>query len=120
MRKSNLQPFLIGAADAGLLKAVGELGLPAAGIDPDLDVWSYKRKPRENKEVYEMKSEWKYATISSSTATQQQHSKAAAAQQGSSSTSVTTATTTHTHLLSSCCTHTGTFATTTPTFWRWG
>ena len=77
VRKSNLQPFLIGAADAGLLKAVGELGLPAAGIDPDLDVWSYKRKPRENKEVYEMKSEWKYATISSRAAAQQGSSSAA-------------------------------------------
>ena len=33
--------------------------LQAAGIDPDLDVWTYKRKAKTS-EVYEMKSEWKY------------------------------------------------------------
>ena len=59
MRKAKLEPFLIGAADLSLLKACGELGLQAAGIDPDLDVWTYKRKAKTS-EVYEMKSEWKY------------------------------------------------------------
>ena len=60
IQKANLKPFLIGAADLPLLKACNGLSLPAAGIDPSLDVWTYQRKPGYGKEVYEMKSEWKY------------------------------------------------------------
>ena len=60
VQKAQLTPFLIGAADLPLLRECTRLGLPAAGIDPSLDVWTYQRKPGYGKEVYEMKSEWKY------------------------------------------------------------
>jgi hypothetical protein len=58
VRKAPLSPFLLGAADLALLRACGEMGLPAAGINPDLDVWTYQKKAKTS-EVYEMKSEWK-------------------------------------------------------------
>ena len=53
------QPLLVGAADAPLLKQCNELRVPAAGIVPELDVWTYERRPKRA-ELYEMKSEWKY------------------------------------------------------------
>ena len=59
VKKAGLQPYLIGAADLTLLKACGEMGAAAAGIIPELDVWTYKRKPKRA-EVYEMKSDWGY------------------------------------------------------------
>jgi hypothetical protein len=55
-----LSPYLVGAADAGLLKFCDEHSIPAAAIIPELDVWTYTRKPRAKGEVYEMKSDWKY------------------------------------------------------------
>ena len=51
VQKAELGPFLVGAADMSLLKACGELALPAAAIDPELDVWTYKRKERVASEV---------------------------------------------------------------------
>jgi len=42
-----------------LLKACSEMRVPAAGIIPELDVWTYQRKPKQA-EVYEMKSNWGY------------------------------------------------------------
>ena len=59
MRKANLTPFLIGAADLSLLTACTGKGVPAAGIIPELDVWTYTRKPKSAK-LYEMKSDWGY------------------------------------------------------------
>ena len=60
VRRAKLQPLLIGAADLPLLKACNELGVPAAGIIPELDVWTYQRTKQPTKELYEMRSEWKY------------------------------------------------------------
>ena len=59
VRKAKLEPYLIGAADLPLLRACNSLALPAAAIDPSLDVWTYQRKAARG-QVYEMKSEWKY------------------------------------------------------------
>ena len=39
-----LSPFLVGAADKRLLTACTELGVPAAAIIPELDVWTYERR----------------------------------------------------------------------------
>lgn len=60
MRKAALTPFLIGAADKRLLDACSQMGVPAAAIIPELDVWTYRRKPKRADEVYEMKSNWAY------------------------------------------------------------
>ena len=61
VNKAGLRPFLVGAADVPLLKGCNELGVPAAGIIPELDVWTYHRKPKAAaKELYEMTAEWKY------------------------------------------------------------
>ena len=46
VQKAGLSPLLVGAADATLLKTCTEMGVPAAGIIPELDVWTYKRKPK--------------------------------------------------------------------------
>ena len=35
-------PLLVGAADLTLLKACSEMRVPAAGIIPELDVWTYQ------------------------------------------------------------------------------
>ena len=59
VRKAALSPFLIGAADKRLLDACSSMGVPAAAIIPELDVWTYQRKPKRA-EVYEMKSNWAY------------------------------------------------------------
>jgi len=59
VRKAGLSPLLVGAADLTLLKACDTLVVPAAGIIPELDVWTYKRKPKRA-ELYEMKSDWGY------------------------------------------------------------
>ena len=59
VKRAGLSPILIGAADLTLLRACEELQVPAAGIVPELDVWTYKRKPKRT-EVYEMKSDWGY------------------------------------------------------------
>ena len=57
--KAGMHPVLVGAADAPLLAACNQRRVPAAGIIPELDVWTYRRKPR-SADLYEMKSEWKY------------------------------------------------------------
>ena len=57
--KAALTPMLIGAADLRLLTACTDMGVPAAAIIPELDVWTYQRKPKRA-EVYEMRSDWAY------------------------------------------------------------
>ena len=57
--KAGLGPILVGAADVPLLQACNKLRVPAAGIIPELDVWTYQRKPKSD-ELYEIKTEWKY------------------------------------------------------------
>ena len=54
-----LSPFLVGAADKRLLTACTELGVPAAAIIPELDVWTYERRSTRD-EVYQMRSDWAY------------------------------------------------------------
>mmetsp|Transcript_54409 Transcript_54409/g.125354 ORF Transcript_54409/g.125354 Transcript_54409/m.125354 type:complete len:843 (-) Transcript_54409:283-2811(-) len=60
VRQAALTPFLVGAADQGLLKFCDDDGVPAAAITPELDVWTYERKQKDSSQVYEMRSEWKY------------------------------------------------------------
>jgi len=60
IRKAQLAPILVGAADTGLFKFCTDEGLPAAAISPELDVWTYERKPRAATDVYQIKTEWKY------------------------------------------------------------
>ena len=60
VKRAQLSPYLVGAADAGVLEFCDQQGLPAAAISPDLDVWTYTRKARAAKQVYEIKTEWKY------------------------------------------------------------
>ena len=60
VQRAGLSPYLVGAADVGLLRFCDEHRVPAAGIVPELDVWTYKKRSRAAGEVFEMKSEWKY------------------------------------------------------------
>ena len=59
VKKAGLGPTLVGAADAALLSFCNEHDVAAAGIIPELDVWTYRRKPKSG-DVYEMKAKWKY------------------------------------------------------------
>ena len=58
--RAQLTPYLVGAADAGLFSFCTDAHVASVAISPELDVWSYQRKPRRQEEVYEIKSEWKY------------------------------------------------------------
>ena len=60
VRRAKLTPYLVGTADAGLLRFCDGEGYPAAAITPELDVWTYNRRPKPKDEVYEMRSDWKY------------------------------------------------------------
>ena len=51
IRQAQLSPYLIGTADAALLKFCDGEGVAAAAISPDLDVWTYKRKPKAKSEA---------------------------------------------------------------------
>ena len=59
IRKADLAPLLVGAADASLLEFCNKEGVPAAAINPELDVWTYRKKPATDK-VYTMHAQWKY------------------------------------------------------------
>ena len=58
--RAQLTPYLVGAADAGLFSFCTDAHVASVAISPELDVWSYQRKPKRQEEVYEIKSEWKY------------------------------------------------------------
>ena len=60
IKRAQLTPYLIGTADSGLLKFCDGEAEAAAAISPELDVWTYKRKPKAASEVYQIKTEWKY------------------------------------------------------------
>ena len=58
-RRAALKPLLVGAADAALLSFCNNKSVPAAAISPDLDVWTYERKPAQEG-VYQIKTQWAY------------------------------------------------------------
>ena len=61
VRRARIGPVLVGAADLGLLQFCDAEGVPAAAIAPELDVWTYKRKPvRAGQGAYQIETEWKY------------------------------------------------------------
>ena len=62
VKKAGLSPALIGAADLSLQQKCTEEGLPAVGVSPQLDVWSYARKAKDRAkdQVFDLKSDWKY------------------------------------------------------------
>ena len=60
VNRAQLTPFLVGAADTGLFKFCTDAHVASVAISPELDVWTYQRKPKLKEAVYEIKSEWKY------------------------------------------------------------
>ena len=61
VKRARIGPVLVGAADLGLLQFCDAEGVPAAAIAPELDVWTYKRKPvRAGQGAYQIETEWKY------------------------------------------------------------
>ena len=60
-QKAQLAPLLVGAADGALNVFCEKEGYAAAAINPRLDVWTYKLKPKKaDGEVFEMKTQWSY------------------------------------------------------------
>tara|TARA_B100000524_G_scaffold344764_1_gene242466 strand:+ start:205 stop:2913 length:2709 start_codon:yes stop_codon:yes gene_type:complete len=65
-KRANLTPLLVGTADAGLRDFCESEGVAAAAISPELDVWTYERKPKPKLALgsapvdYQITSEWKY------------------------------------------------------------
>ena len=61
-RRAGLSPALIGAADIATLDACSDEALPAIGINPDLDVWSYERRTSwlPSAAMFEVRSDWRY------------------------------------------------------------
>jgi len=62
VERAGLSPALIGAADVATLDACSGEALPAIGINPDLDVWSYERRVSwlPSAAMFEVRSDWKY------------------------------------------------------------
>eukprot|EP00965_Chrysotila_dentata_P125969 4163633-Pleurochrysis_carterae.AAC.3 len=60
VKLAKLHPILVGAADHSLVSFCDAESVPSAAIIPELDVWTYTRRPKPKGAVYEMRSEWKY------------------------------------------------------------
>ena len=60
VRKANISPALIGAADVALLERCGAEGLAAVGVRPGLDPWTYAERSTESKKAFDLQSNWKY------------------------------------------------------------
>merc|ERR1740124_1585495 len=60
VNRAQLEPFLVGAADTALFKFCTDEQVASAAISPELDVWTYQRKPKLKEAVYQIQTEWKY------------------------------------------------------------
>ena len=60
--RAGLTPYLVGASDVPLLSFCDNASVAAAGINPELDVWTHERRPVKpnGTAAYELKSGWKY------------------------------------------------------------
>ena len=59
-KRAGLAPYLVGTADAALMKFCAAERIPAAAINPRLDVWTYQVKKQVQGDVFEMKTQWEY------------------------------------------------------------